>query len=237
MSTAENVIAALQPFNLREEGHGKYRCNSPFRPGSDSMTFTLVINSPEHGAFHDFHPSANPASGSLYDLAKLLGVPLPATIPIESTKRQYAGLDDYARAHGIDGDTLRAWHWRETVIENRPALEFLTPTGARWRFIDGVKGKAVYKSVPGYSRCWYRLGNDLKQMLQDGKPLVLCNGEISVIAGRAHSLAALAMTGGEKGEIPADLFEQLKGFLSEIEFSRSSLRWIVTKLDVLPHEV
>ncbi len=167
MSTADNVINALQPYNLRQEGQGKYRCNSPLRPGADSLTFTLVIHSPEHGAFYDFHPSANPASGSLYELAKLLGIDLPLVIPVESTKRAYSGEEDYARAHGLTGDDLRAWSWRETIIDGRPALEIPTPTGSRYRFLDGAKGKPVYKSVPGYTRCWYGMGDNLKRMLQD----------------------------------------------------------------------
>src|SRR5262249_50306855 len=57
---------------------------------------------------------------------------------------------------------------------------------------------------------------ELKKLLQDSKPLVLCNGEISVIAGRKHGLATLAMTGGEKSELPAELLEQLRGFLADI---------------------
>lgn len=216
MTTAEGVLAALQPYHLRKEGQGKYRFNCPWRPGADSMSCTLVITSPEHGAFHDHHPSADPASGSLYDLARRLDVALPAAVPIENTKRAYAGGADYAQAHGLIWDDLRRWGYRETVVENRPALEFQTPTGLRYRFIDGAKSKAVYKSVPGYARCWYGLENDLRQMLLDGKPLVLCNGEISVIAGRKNGLATLALTGGEKAEIPAELFEQLRGFLADI---------------------
>ncbi len=213
MSTANEVLAALQPYHLRQEGHGKYRCNSPFRPDADSMTFTLVIDSPEHGAFNDFHPSANPASGSLYDLAKHLGIGLPTVIPVESTKRSYDGQEDYARAHGLTGDDLRAWGWRETTLDGRPALEIPTQTGLRYRFLDGAKGKPVYKSVQGYTRCWYGMGNHLKAIIDEGKPLVICNGEISTIAARKYVIAALAMTGGEKGEIPPELLTQLKGFL------------------------
>ncbi len=216
MTTADNVLNVLYSFNLRKEGDSKYRCNSPFRPGADSMTFTLAINSPEHGAFYDFHPAADPQSGSLYQLAKHLGVALPAVIPVLSTKRPYDGQEDYARAHGLTGDDLRAWGWRETVIDGRSALEIQTQTGLRYRFLDGAKGKAVYKSVPGYARCWYGMVDSLKQMLIAGSPLVICNGEISTIAARKYGIAALAMTGGEKGEIPPDLLQQLKGFLTEL---------------------
>ncbi len=180
------------------------------------MSCTMIINSPEHGSFFDHHPSANPQSGSLYELAKHLGVALPTVVPVESTKRAYAGLEEYARAHGLPGDVLRVWQWREVAIEGRPALEFPTPSGLRWRFLDGAKGKPVYKSVQGYTRCWYGFSAKLKELLCEGKPLVICNGEISTVAARYHGVPAIAMTSGEKGEIPGDLLEQLKGFLSEL---------------------
>jgi len=49
MTTAEKVIAALESHGLKKEGANKYRCNSPFRPGSDSKSFTLTIDDGEHG--------------------------------------------------------------------------------------------------------------------------------------------------------------------------------------------
>jgi len=204
MTTADRVIQALEPHGLKQEGTDKYRCNSPFRPNSDSMTFVLKIEGAEHGTFFDHHPSATPASGSLYDLAKLLSIPIPTAIPVESTKRGYEGLEDYARAHGLPGDYLRRWSWRETVHSDRPALEFMTQTGSRWRFLDGAKGKPVYISTPGYTRCWYGLSDELITSMKESsnRPLVICNGEISTIAGRFHGLLSICMTGGEKGEIP-----------------------------------
>lgn len=218
MSTSARVLEALQAYKLKPEA-GKpntYRCNSPYRPGANSMSFVVFISGPEQGGFNDHNPSANPAKGSLYELAKHLGIPLPASTPVESTKREYAGIEDYARAHGVTGDVLRQFGWREVVYENRAALEFQTQSGLRWRFIDGAKGKAVYKSVQGYTRCWYGVGDNLKAMLKEGKPLVLCNGEISTIAGRQHGIASLAMTSGEKGEIPHELLGQLQGFVADV---------------------
>lgn len=40
MSTAEQIIAALEPYKLKRDGANKYRCHSPLRPGSDSHAFT-----------------------------------------------------------------------------------------------------------------------------------------------------------------------------------------------------
>lgn len=213
LGTAEKVLQVLGGYNLKMEGEGKYRCNSPFRPGSDSMGFTLLIEDSEHGAYQDH---VTEESGSLYDLARKLNIAVPTVQMIESTKRPYEGLEDYARAHGIPGDILLQWHWRETTHQGRPALQFQTQTGTRWRFLDIAKGKPHYISEPGYARCWYGLSEKLLELIKAGQPLVICNGEISTIAARYHGVAATAMTGGEKGEIPRDLLEQLKGFLSTV---------------------
>lgn len=208
MTTADKVLAALESFGLKSEGSGNYRCNSPLRPGANSMSFTVKVDDGEHGSFYD-HKSSE--KGSLYELAKALNIALPMVAPIDSTKRAYAGLMDYARAHGLTADVLQEWHWREVTHQNRPALEFSTKTGKRWRFMDGDAKKAVYISEKGYVRCWYGFNRKVKYRLDDGLPLVICNGEISTIAGQHYGLAAIAMTGGEKGEIPPDLMSELKG--------------------------
>lgn len=217
MSTADEVLRALERYNLKKAGANRYQFNAPWRQGADSMTCSLIIEGPEHGAFKDFHPSANPDKGSLYDLAKYLGVAVPSSTRVESTKRPYAGLEDYAKAHGIPGDVLRTMHWREVMKDNRPALEFPTHGGLRWRFLDGAKGLPTYKSEHGYRRCWYGLGDTLIAKLEAGQPVVLCNGEISTLTARHYGIPAIAMTGGEKAEIPHELMQELRGMTGHIE--------------------
>lgn len=213
-STAKKVLAALANFNLKPDGQDCWRCNSPFMPGSNSHSFRLVIHGPEHGAFKDFNAAHEPNSGSLYDLAKNLGIAIPSSVPVENTKRAYAGMEDYAKAHGITGDVLRRWQWTETTYQGRPALQFMTRTGARWRFLDGAKGKPVYISEQGYRRCWFGLNKTVIEQVQAGSPLILCNGEISTIVGQHYGLPVIAMTSGEKGEIPDDLLSELKGAIA-----------------------
>ena len=70
-TTAEAVLSALRPYKLKDLGGGRYRCNSPFRPDSNSHAFSLTISDGEHGGWLD-HVSGE--SGSLYDLAESLGV-------------------------------------------------------------------------------------------------------------------------------------------------------------------
>jgi DNA-binding MarR family transcriptional regulator len=212
-TTADRVLQHLQAYKLKQERNNYYRCHSPLRAGSDSHSFTLTLDDGEHGAYFDHVTSEK---GSLYDLAKALGIPVPITTQIESTKRQYFGIDDYAKAHGIDAETLMSYGWRETDHKGRKALEFQTRTGLRWRFLDGEKPH--YISSHGYARSWYGLSDRIVARLADDKNpiLIICNGEISVVSAQSYGLNAIAVTGGEK-EIPPNLIAELKGKVGNIQ--------------------
>lgn len=213
-STADKVLAALQAYKIEKHGHNTYRCRSPLRPESDSPSFSLTINGPEHGAWKD-HAAKNSEdeSGSLYDLAKRLGIEVERA-EVEDSKRIYTSIADYAIAHGVSEETLAAAGWKEVVYQGRKALEFPTKSGGRWRFLDGEK--PYYKSVRNYKPCWYGLKGDTIKRLLDGQPLIIANGEISTIVGRAYGLAVAAVTSGEKG-IPHDLLTELKTELASFE--------------------
>lgn len=205
-STGTRILAALEPFQLKAEGAGQWRCNSPLRPGSDSHSFRLKIEPDgEHGAYFDFRSEE---SGSLYELATALGIPLPERTLVPDSKRVYGSLDDYAAAHGIPSSVLTEAGWQAVSRDSRPALEFTTRTGKRWRFLDGAK--PTYKSRVGYQRCWYGLDGAVALARETEQPLVLCNGEVSTLVGQYHGVAACCITGGEKAQIPPDLLEALK---------------------------
>lgn len=208
--TAAKILDALASYDLKPDGDRRFRSNSPFRPGSNSHAFTLNIDDDEHGAYFD-HVSQE--SGSLYELARALGIDVSGGVTVASTKRAYAGIEDYAAAHGITADVLRKAGWHETIYQGRPALAFKTATGTRWRFLD--EKKPHYTSPKGYQRSWYGLNPSTAKKLADGHDLVICNGEISTVVARHYGLAAAAITGGEKG-IPADLLEELKTFLGGV---------------------
>lgn len=93
-TTADQVLAALLPYGLKQESSGRYRCNSPLRPGSNSLGFTLRITGPEHGAWYD-HVAGR--SGSLYALATVLGVPQPST---KAPRRRLVVTYDYVDGAG-----------------------------------------------------------------------------------------------------------------------------------------
>jgi len=211
MSTAQKILDYLRSFDLKEESNGKYRCNSPLRAGSNSHAFAVTIEGDEHGAYFD-HVAGE--GGTLYDLAQKIGIEVPKKITLPSTKRVYTGIEDYAKAHGIEGEQLARAGWTECTYQNRRALQFTTATGKRWRFLDGEK--PVYISEKGYTRCWYALNTALMKKLADGQPLIICNGEASTIAGRVRGLAATCVTGGENA-IPVELMNQLWSFLGDLK--------------------
>ncbi len=141
--TAAKVLAALKAYDLKEDGQGRYRANSPLRPSSNSHAFTLILHDDEYGAYFD-HVSKE--QGSLHCLARQLSLDIPL-LPPKDTKRLYASIEDYALAHGITTETLRSAGWYETIHQNRRALGFKTITGTRWRFLDGKNRPTPVKKV------------------------------------------------------------------------------------------
>jgi hypothetical protein len=213
LSTALRVLEALAPYKLKQEKPNQYRCHSPLRPGSDSHAFVLILDDDgEHGAYFDHAHEED--HGSLYDLATRLGIGLPPASPpsprqpIQSTKRVYSGLVDYAEAHGVAAEIFAAAGWSETTYQDRPALAFATQTGIRYRFLDG--DKPTYKSQPGYQRCWYGLKRAVQLAEESGQALVICNGEASTVVGQHFGLAACVVTAGEQKELSPDLLDELK---------------------------
>lgn len=214
MNTGEKVMAAIRARGnqLKPEGAGKWRCNSPLRAGSDSLGFTLVIEGDgEHGAYNDF---VTGESGSLYELAEKLGVDVPKSggrAQVDNSKRDYRDLADYAALKGVPLDVFTAAGWINEVkhdYSGRPYIEYATKTGNRWRYLD-TKGNP-FTSPNGYKRCWYGLKRAVEKANAVGAPLIMVNGEPSVVVGQHFGIPAFAMTGGENGSIPPELMSELK---------------------------
>lgn len=211
MSTADKVLAALSAYDLKDNRGGKWRCNSPFRPGSNSHAFTLLITSAEHGTFHD---KVSGEFGSLYTLAEKLNIDVPRQQATE-TKRSYDTLDDYAAAHGVPVEAFlkagwlaeKSTHWCIEHKKERPCFVFKTATGNRYRFTDGLR--PAYTNDGGYKNCWYGLKHAPQLANTNHLPLILCNGAPSVIAAQYHGIPAVALAGGG-GRIPPELLAELR---------------------------
>lgn len=202
--TAARVIRALDAFGLKQEGPGRYRSNSPLRPGSDSFAFRLTIDDDEHGAYKDF---VSGDAGSLYELAGALHIDTPATV-IES-------LEGYANAHHVPAGVFRAAGWHEeekyTRVGTFPALAFPTATGKRWRVLgEYIKGKPKFLSEVGYKACWYGLDRAIAIARKTGTTLVICNGEPSVIVAQYYGVAAACVTAGENKPFTPEQIDELR---------------------------
>lgn len=133
--------------------------------------------------------------------------PPNSAAPILSTKRAYAGLADYAQAHGLTAADLQRWQWQQATKAGRKALKFETKTGPRYRFLDGQSPTYIHET--GYQRSWYGLTDDLIASIDDETPLVICNGEISTVTGQTYLVPAVCITSGEKSAIPQNLLDEL----------------------------
>ena len=211
-STTDQILKALETYNLKRDGENQYRCNRPWSPGSDSMGLSITIDDPEHGAWYDHVADEG---GSLYLLAERLGIEKQnaSNLAIDG-KVIYNDLVDYARAHGVSAEVFIAAGWKyerypyDGQDSLRRALRFPTKNGDRWRFLDGKKPK--YKSPREYTPCWYGLSRAVEIAGRTDKPLVICNGEPSVVAAQHWDVAACAITSGEKKDIPPELLDELK---------------------------
>ncbi|MDP9314181.1 MAG: hypothetical protein M3R24_25420, partial [Chloroflexota bacterium] len=208
-STADRVVEELAPFKLKQVDDRTYRCNNPWRPGSNSQAFTLTIDCDgEHGAYFD-HVSHE--KGSLYDLAARLGVDPPSLsrqADVPTTKRAYSSGVEYAEAHGAPWAAFEQLEWHECSHNHRPALAIPTDTGTRYRYLDGEP--QAFHSPRGYERCWYGLRAAIELAASTKQPLVYCNGEASTAVALWHKVAACTVTGGGENKIPASLLVELR---------------------------
>jgi hypothetical protein len=204
-STGDRILDIIE---VRRTSSGRYRGNNPLRAGSDSDGFVLTIDGDgEHGTYYDH---AREESGSLYELADLLGIERPKSNGSNpSTKRSYTTLGDYAHAHYVMSNIFVRAGWRETTYQGRPALEIPTKTGKRYRFLDGQK--PFYKHPQGYKPCWYGLGRMARIATRQNMPMILCNGEASTVVAQSYRLSACAITSGsERSKLPDHLLAELQ---------------------------
>ncbi len=171
------------------------------------------------GVTLDQLPSNDTRRAATRPLKPVQELPRPPDDPQrkQPTAIKVTSFETLATSHGLTLNDLKKWGFGKTSRRNRSAVVFPTPTGSRWRFLDGEKPK--YDSIPNYQRCWYGLDRrtvpegwstaiDIASRQQT--PLILCNGELSTIKGLKSGLAAFALAGGESGEFTAEQIGDLR---------------------------
>lgn len=208
MSTADRIIDYLREHNFTEERRGHWRGSCPWRLNSDSDGFMVTINGPDDVVWYDH---VREEGGNQYDFCERAHLERPSkpnVTPVESTHREYRDLADYAEAHGVTASVFEAAKWALVTYQNRPALRFPTAGGQRWRFIDGKTPR--FKSEMGYDACWYGLNKAAEIAAENNVPLVLVNGEASVVVCHHYGVPAAAVTGSGERAYPDNLLEQLR---------------------------
>lgn len=203
MGTATKVIDALRAQGFIEKSPGVWVGNRPWDPNADSGTFEVKIVTEEMGTAVD--RTRGSVGYSLYQLADKLGISVdkgqPANTKITLTH------DEYAVSHGVTLDVMRQYGW-VPIAGKRAGFKFVTPAGDRFRYIDGLNPR--YSHAKGYKPCWYYLDAAVKRAQYDALPILLCNGEISVIAALSKGIPATCITSGAERGIPELLLETLK---------------------------
>lgn len=202
MTTWDKVRDRLQGLKHKGNaggGHSRYLCLSPLREERDPSFSLIVHDDGEHGAWLDFGTGE---SGSLYQLAARLNVEVTfdhaARRSVESSKRRYAGLADYAEAHGASEEVFAAAKWREGEHAGRPALFYPVQTGTRIRYLDDSGARYGWTQA-GAANCWYGLDRALRLVDEWRIPYpILCNGEASTVVAQSFGLPAFSAVGGEK---------------------------------------
>ena len=123
--------------------------------------------------------------------------PVAAPRVDKPSKRIYENLADYARKHGVEPHVFEGWGWRDGMHNNCPCIFIPGHDDGidRVRFIDTAK--AEFRPVKeGRQRCLYGWERALAMTAQ-GRALVLCNGQPSVVVAQHYSIPAIAQTDGE----------------------------------------
>jgi hypothetical protein len=199
-STADKVVAQLH--NVKARGNGEYRSSSPLRASSDSEAFHLTIKDGEHGTWFD-HVAQE--GGSLYTLAKRMGIDLPKLGPTTDTAKVKT-FAEFCADHGASEETFRKAGWTPSNRGGNSAIAFTTDTGTRYRILGG---STKYIHGKGYTSSWYKLSEALQIAEAGGFPLTLCNGEASTVVAQALGMPVTCITGGSEREIPEKLLESL----------------------------
>lgn len=150
--------------------------------------------------------------------------------PVIDSEIPYTNRAHYAAHLGVPESVLIDAKFKEiATYQNRPAMKYTTydKEGREWvrmRFMDGKKPKymPMGKGVP---TVWYRLQQAMGMSNKSQKPMVIVNGETSVLVAQHYGIPAICRTGGEMSLTPE--------LLSELQeaYKKSRPRDILIALD------
>lgn len=222
MTTWDQIRRALEPFKLKQVGREEWRSNIPWRTGSNSMGLSIkvILPSGEYGAWKDHVQNEG---GSLYDLARRLGIEPPQRPAATPTKRGYATLAEYAEAHHCPAEAFEKAGWTQVIHKGRSALRFPVDNQPRYRFLDGEHPHFHWDT--GSHPALYGFHRALDIARRMGRKPVYTNGAASVVVAQWFDIPAFTVEGGEKalaGNLAPLLDSMLAGWDGEFLFALDS---------------
>jgi hypothetical protein len=202
-STARRVIDYLLERGFVETKPGVYIGNRPWDPTADSNSFEVMITGDESGTAVD--RTRNNAGYSLYSLADMCGIQREKPRAADTKRAQTP--EEYAADHGVTLEQLTRYGWHVYTTGKRHGFRFVTRTGERARFLDGMQPR--YQHAKGYRSCWYKLDEALDIAAKTKTPLIMVNGEISAVVGQIKGLPTFCQTTGSERTVSETLLEEL----------------------------
>jgi len=214
-------------------GDDRFYLTTRPKHGGDPFWTCRMCNYKEYD--RDGQPSGIKYHGSGVTLA--MAENPPVRLVAKASPIGYANLADYAQVQGSDRATFAAAGWDDallyeyaytnrdgdpatglTPIEPMPftrirrALSIETDGATRYRLLDGDKPKYwhAYGSHTGVNKVWYRLPQAIALALATGQPLVLVNGEASVVVAQSYGMPAVCEAGGGEKQTPDHLMASLR---------------------------
>lgn len=133
---------------------------------------------------------------------------------VENSEIAYHSRKHYAAVKGVPESVFSDAGFSEIeTYQGRPAMKYPTydKDDKKWwrvRFMDGKKPK--YKPIEtGTPTVWYRLQQAMGMSNKSEKPMVIVNGETSVVVAQHFGIPAYCKTGGEM-KLPDFLLQELQ---------------------------
>jgi hypothetical protein len=172
-------------------------------------------------------PSPETPDAPIPDRKPDIAINTPVTVKqAKISKRGYTGIQDYLDSKGVPLWFAEAFGWKQiqwqggAVIsmehtEGQTRIRHLSegggfqPVGSFKKYCEqnGVEWSEKYQKEN--RRCFYKFTESVNAAIQNKYPLVLCNGQPSVLSAHYHGVNAFAQTDGEKEGLQNNLLIRL----------------------------
>ena len=192
----EKRLAAAQPSGALPKPNQSGWIGPIHCPWREDRHPSLTVRPPDRGSRGGFKDQATGDKGSLVGLADRLGVELE----VSATRRRDVSTDSSLtswcrrRLGNFDPEWLRSEFGVKPLRHKRPAIQFPTSAGGRWRVraLDGKDPKTWWAKGRGTTQVVY----GLDKLNQEG-PIYIVNGECSVWACRQAGVDAVCFCAAE----------------------------------------